>query len=174
VEEASMSGILRVSLVGVAVLVPLSGAAQSRPNLSGNWVLVSATASGTGRGENSSGERPIKSNTASGAAFNCGRECTIVHKGQALTIDKALLASNPNPAPAVTLQLNGRQMSVLDSFNPPREIPVTAKWNGNKLEITSTMGRMTTQLVTVDASELVVVTSSGTDGPRVTLKYKKR
>jgi hypothetical protein len=135
--------------------------------------------SGIGRGEvepsDASAERPTKVNTASGAAFNCGRECTIVHRGLTLTINDALLASNPQAAPAVTLQLNGRQMSVLDSFNPPAEIPATAAWKGNKLVITSSgTVRTTTQLLSIEASELIVITSTGTDAPRVTLKYKKR
>ena len=82
-----MSDMLRASLVAVLVIVPLASAAQPSTNFSGDWVLVSATVSGTrGRGEaetsKASGERRTMGNTASGAAFNCGRECTIVLKGR--------------------------------------------------------------------------------------------
>ena len=176
-----MCGIVRAGLAGVLVLLPVSATAQSRPNLSGDWVLVSATTSGArGTGEagtaDASGERPIRSNTAGGAVFNCGRECTIVHKGQMLTIDKALLGSNTTPAPAVTLQVDGRPTSVLDSFSPNREIPVTAKWNGNKLEITGSTGSHTvTQLVFLDATQLVVVTSFDIAAAQpVTFIYKSK
>jgi len=169
------------SLVAVAVLVPLSGAAQRPPDLSGHWVLVTATtavARTTGRPgtPQASGEVHTTSNTASGAAFNCGSECTIVQKGQMLTVDKAHLDSSPTPAPAVTLRLDDHQLSVVDSFSPKRKIPVTAKWNGDKLEITSSTGSHTiTQLVSIEATQLVVVTSVdiGTVSP-VTFKYTKK
>lgn len=173
---------IAASLVAVAVFVPLSGAAQRRPDLSGHWVLVTATSPAdrtTGRSgtPQASGEVHTTSNTVSGAAFNCGSECTIVQKGQMLTVDEgAHLASRPTPAPAVTLHLDGRQMSVVDSFNPRREIAVTAKWNGDKLEITSSTGLHTiTQLVSIEATQLVVVTSVNIEADQpVTFKYKKK
>lgn len=162
----------------VLVLVPLSGAEQRAPDLSGNWVLVTVTAA-SGRGSDTPQVNPdtrTAVNTASGAAFNCGRECTIVHKGQTLTIDKALLGSDNTPAPAVTLELNDRQMSVIDSFSPTREIPVRAKLIGNKLEIISSTGsRAVTQSIAIDTAQLVVVTSFNRDAARpVTLRYRKK
>jgi hypothetical protein len=168
------------SLVAVAVLVPLSGAAQRPPDLSGDWVLVTATtpaARTIGRSGTPQASGEVHTtNTVSGAAFNCGSECTIVQKGQMLTVDKAHLASHPTPAPAVTLHLDGRQTSVVDSFSPRREIPVTAKWNGDKLEITSSTGLHTiTQLVSIEATQLVVVTSVNIEADQpVTFKYKKK
>jgi hypothetical protein len=60
-----------------------------------------------------------------------------------LTIEKALLGSNATPAPPVTLDLDGRQRPVVDSFSPPRELPVTAAWSGNTIEITTATGRST-------------------------------
>jgi len=176
-----MSGMMKASVLGLLVLVPVSGAAQSRPNFSGDWVLLSATTSATrGTGEagtsTAGGEKRIRSNTASGAAFNCGRECSIVHKGQALTIEKALLALQTTPAPVVKLQLDGRQISVVNSFSPDREIPVTAKWNGDKLEITSATGSGTvTQSLAIEAGQLVVVTSVHRHSAQpVTFRYKKK
>lgn len=175
-----MSGMLRLRLVGMLVIVPLTSAAQRTPTFSGDWVLVSATTSGAGgRGEagssKASGERPVMTNTASGAAFNCGRECTIVHKGQTLTIDKALLASNTTVAPAVTLQLDGRQTPVIDSFNPGGKIPATATWNGEKLQITSAGPSGLTQLLSMEAAQLVVVTSVAREGSSpVTFRYRRK
>jgi hypothetical protein len=170
-------------LVAVAVLVPVSGTAQRRPDLSGHWVLVTATTTGGRTKEKSgtpkaSGEVPTTSTTVSGAAFNCGSECTILQKGPTLTVDQAHLGSNPKPAPAVTLSLDGSQTSVIDSFNPdsPRKIPVTAKWDGSKLEITSATGSHAyTQLVSIEAAQLVVVTSINIEGGQpLTLRYKKK
>jgi hypothetical protein len=176
-----MSGMLRATLVGALAMVPMSSVAQRPPNFSGDWVLVSATSSGsrgTGGAETSmaSGARSTMVNTTSGAAFNCGRECTIVHKGQTLTIDKALLAANPTAAPTVTLHLDGRQTPVVDSFNPSREIPTTAKWSGDKLQITSSSGsRAHIQLLSLDTAQLVVVTSYELEGSSpVTFRYRKK
>lgn len=173
-----MSRISKASLVGVVALVPLSGLAQNRPNFSGDWVLVSATTSGASRGEATpspaAGERPTQSNTASGAAFNCGRECSIVHKGATLAIDKALLASRTEAALAVTVQLDGRERPVPDSFNPGREIPAMATWSGGTLVITSKTGSITmTQRLSLVAAQLVVVTDDSVSESRVTYKYKK-
>jgi len=168
-------------IAAVMALVPLLAAAQRPPDLSGDWVLVSATsAGGGGRGAagetEARGDHRITSYTVSGAAFNCGRGCTIVHKGQTLRIDGAFLGSNDKPAPPVILRLDGRQGAVIDSFNPGREIPATAQWVGDRLKITSPSNRITrTQLVSLEASQLVVVTSANVEGDEpVTFRYKRR
>lgn len=169
------------TMVLLWALVPMLEVGQEAPDFSGEWVLEAATVSGGGRtasgtSQVASGTRKTTSNAISGAAFNCGRGCTILHKRSMLTVDSALLASNPTPAAAVTMQLNGRSASVVDSFNPGREIPVTAKWNGKKLEILSTGGSHTvTQLVSLEAGQLVVVTSGDRDGDSpVTFTYRKK
>jgi len=172
-----MSTLLRAGAISAWVLVPMSIVAQGPPDFSGEWVLASATTSGSGgRGEagtsKTTGERPTSSNVASGAAFNCGRQCSIAHKGQTLTIDKALLAADTTAAAAVTLHLDGRQVPVVDSFNPGRKIPATATWKGGKLEITSTVF---TQLVSIEGAQLVVVTKDNHErSSPVTWRYKRR
>ena len=130
---------------------------------------------GTGRPE-AGGEHQVATNTASGAAFNCGRGCTIVHKGQTLRIDGAFLGSNDKLAPPVILRLDSRQGAVIDSFNPGREIPVTAQWVGDAPKITSPSNRITrTQLLSLEASQLVVVTSANVEGDEpVTFRYKRK
>jgi hypothetical protein len=174
-------GRVLASAASLLLLTPASGAAQRAPNLSGDWVLVSATTSGARSNEPTGasppgGQTPTSTTTVSGAVFNCGRECTIVHKGGTLTVDKALLGSNTAAAPAVVLPFNGRQISVVDSFSPNREIPATAKWTGNKLTITSSPGSHTvTQVLALEATRLVVVTSVGRPGAQpVTFTYKKK
>ena len=172
---------LLARIAAVMALVPLLAAAQHPPDLSGDWVLISATSSGgggrggTGRPEARGGHQ-VATNTASGAAFNCGRACTIVCKGQTLRIDAAYLGSNDKPAPPVILRLDGRQGAVVDSFNPGREIPATAQWVGDRLKITSPSNRITrTQLVSLEASQLVVVTSVNIEGDEpVTFRYKRK
>ena len=182
-----MSKAMRTIVTNIVSLLVMTvaGAARRAPNFSGAWVLVTTTTTSTrssgqvGRPPGSGDSRPM-SNTVSGAAFNCGRECAIVHEGQSLTIDKALLGSDVTPAPAVTLRLDGRQMSVVDSFNPGRQVAVASTWKGDKLEITSGAGsRRTTQLLSVEAAELVVVvtsvnTASAQSAPPVTLRYRTK
>lgn len=177
---SEMFRVMLATLGSLLVLTPLQGAAQRPPDFSGDWVLASATTTG-GRataqsGKSEAGPTPIRSNAVSGAPLNCGRECRIVHKGQMLTIEKAFLASRQTSAPAVVLQIDGRQRSVVDAFSPSREIPVTAKWNGAKLEVSGSTGAHTiTQSVSVEGTELVVITSVNIDSASpVTFRYKKK
>jgi hypothetical protein len=171
---------LAAAFVAALILVPPSVTAQRPPDFSGEWVLVSATASGGGRGgtdrPDAHRENQISSNTVSGAAFNCGRQCTIVQKGQTLTIDGASLASRDKRAPAVTLQMDGHQASVVDSFSPGRQILAAAQWVGDKLKITSPTSYLTTtQFVSLEATQLVVVTSADIEGDQpVTFRYNKK
>lgn len=173
-----MSDMLRATVLGALVLMPSSTAAQ-KPNFSGDWHLESATTAGGARGAGASklsGERTITTNTAGGAAFNCGRECTIIQKGQTLTIEKALLASSSTPAPVVTLQLDGQQAPVIDSFSPNRTILAAAKWKGSEIEIVSSTGSLTfTQLLSAEGAQLVVVTSLDRAGSSpVTFRYRQK
>jgi hypothetical protein len=161
-----------------------AAARQRRPDFSGQWVLVEALVTGSTRGsEETSGPRHTSSNTISGAAFNCGRECTIAQKGLTLTIQNAELADYPGkdrsrPTPAVTLQMDGDQRSVVDSFSPSRQLPVTAKWEGNELEITSGRGSLVqTQSLSLEGKQLVVVNVAQVNGDRgseVTFKYQRK
>ena len=170
-------------LVASFVIGSTAGSAQSRPNLSGAWVLVEALMSGGGRNApegGSAGPRRTSSTTTSGAVFNCGTECTITQKGQTLTIENAQLADYPGkdkskPTPTVTLHLDGRKAEVVDSFSPSRQIPVSARWDGNKLSITSSEpGVGFTQTLSVEGGQLVVVTESARHGGQTIFKYKKK
>jgi hypothetical protein len=140
-------------------------AAQRQPVLSGHWVMISAT-TGDVRGQaparagGASAEHHTRSNTVSGAAFNCGRECTIVQRAGTLTVGGALLSSATTPASTVVLQIDGKAHAVDDSFNPGRHVVATAAWHGNRLEITSPTGSHAfTQTLSVESRQLVVVTS---------------
>jgi hypothetical protein len=170
------------TLVGVMLLLPAWGQTQRRPDFSGEWELVEALASGARRdGAASEGPRRTTSTTISGAAFNCGRGCTIVHKGPKLTIRDAQLAGDvgkARPTPPVTLNLDGRPMKVVDSFNPSRELSVTVRWDGNKVRIDKAdPGIAITQRLSLEDGQFVVVTSTMLHGePRgdVTYRYRRR
>ena len=162
--------------VGLLVVAPLSAATPRVPNFSGQWVLVTATSSG-GRSVNSGAvayttvERPTTSHTAFGAAFNCGRECTIVQDAQTLKIENAFLAARTEPASVVTLQLTGRQLAPVLG----KPVTVTAAWSAERLEIaTESTPVGYSQTLWLDGIQLVVVTSDVQGMSRVTLKYNKK
>jgi hypothetical protein len=176
------------TVVCASVLVPSSGEAQRRPDLSGTWVLVEALATGPGRdtpeGSASAAPRRITATTGFGA-FRCGRECTIIHKGQTFTIKDAELPDytgkdKSQPTPAVTLRLDGRPREVQDSFAPSRQLPVTAHWDGNKVRIESRTADSviaSTQWLSLDDGQLVVViatTLNGVARGEATFKYRKK
>jgi hypothetical protein len=177
--------LLHVIVVGV--LLPTLLETQPRPNFAGEWELVEALASGSSRNSSggvSEGPRRTTSTTISGAAFNCGRGCTIAHKGQTLTIEHAQLAvdqgtDKSRPTPSVTLRLDGREAKVVDSFNSRSELLVTARWQGSKVRIGSVaFGSLVMgQLLSLDDGHLVVVSSTTLQGePRgeTIFRYRKK
>ena len=176
---------LLAALVSASLVMPLAAPTPRTPNFSGTWVWVESRLSGAGRsGETPAGGSRSPVHTSSGAAFNCGRECTLAHKGATLTIDDAQLADykGKDPAertPPVTFRIDGREAEVVDSFNPSRKLSATAKWDGNKLQIASRSGASSisrTQLLSLEDGNLVVVhiaTASG-EPVKVTMKYRKK
>lgn len=161
---------------GGLVLLSTSGLAQRQPNFSGQWELVEALASGPGRdGTASDQPRRTTSTTISGAPFNCGRGCTIVHKGQTLTVARAQLAgAEPSAVPSITLQLDGRETKIVDSFNPPSELSVIARWQGGGLEVETRSGGPLRQTLTIDKNELLVATTNERQGTGTTFRYRKK
>jgi hypothetical protein len=164
-----------IGMVVVLVLLPISGLAQRQPNLSGHWELVEALATGTGRdGTVSDKPRPTTSTTISGAAFNCGRACTITHKGQTLTIANARLADSVE-APDVVLRLDGQQANVINSFGAPGELSTTAGWKGENLEIvTGDRVAVWKQVLSLERTELVVVSAHEGYGIETIFRYRKK
>lgn len=176
---------LLAALISASLVVPLMAQTRRPPDFSGNWVWVESRVSGAGR----SGETPADGtrssvHTSSGAAFNCGRECTIMQKGTTLTIDNAQLADykGKDPAertPPVTFQIDGREAEVVDSFNPPRKLTAATKWDGNKLQITSgsrSSSFLWTQILSLEEGHLMVVHTATPNGEpvRITMKYRKK
>lgn len=171
---------ITILLLGVAAVMPV-GAVQRAPNLSGEWILVSATttASRPGREDAESygrGEIKTMANTVNGVAFNCGIECALAQHAQTLIVDKAMLGSETKSAPALTLQLNGRETSVVNSFTPSDPaLLVTAQWKGDTLEIATAGAHGATQTLSIQSDQLVVVTRMNRpSAPRLTLTYKRK
>jgi hypothetical protein len=152
-------------VIGLALAVgkPAAHSAPA-PNFSGKWALASVTPSGAG-------------SHTSGAAFNCGRSCTITHQGQNLKVESALLASAAGPAPAVTFQLDGREVPVPNSSGRGGQLPAVARWDGDTVEIVTKadpfpMGYK--QTLVLDGAQLVVVTADDQGKSSVKLKYSRK
>jgi hypothetical protein len=178
-----------MALVGAWLIVPAPNEAQREPDLSGTWVLVEALAGGPARdaaGKTASeGPRRTSSTTVSGAPFNCGRGCTITHRGQTLIIEQAQLADYPGkdksrPTPTVTLRLDGLEAEVVNSFSPGAQLPASARWDGDKVRIESRRpdsAVAATQLLSLEGGQLVVVTSvtfGGENRVETTFRYDRR
>ena len=173
------------ALISASLVASLAAQAPRTPNFSGTWVWVESRLNSAGRsGETPAGGARSPVHTSSGAAFNCGRECTIAQKGATLTIDNAQLADykGKDPSertPSVTFRIDGREAEVVDSFNPSRKLSATAKWDGNKLQIATGRGSSSfprTQILSLEEGNLVVVHIATVSGEpvRVTMKYRKK
>jgi hypothetical protein len=137
--------------------------AQKPVELSGTWVLVSAPGmgeqTGTGRGGRSSGGGVVTSEV-SGAAFNCGTECTIVQTAASLTVSRPPDRKGVN-RPDTVIPIDGR----------------LARWEGSTLVVTRPIVSYVevTQRLTVEARRMKVVSSFNVpDDVPLTLIYEKR
>ncbi len=165
------------AILALVALLTASAAPQvAQINLSGEWKLASATANRTRNG--GSGEQPVKQYVMDAHAFNCGRECRIVHKGSTLTVENARLKDGATaPSPTVTIVIDGRSHTVVDSVTPGHTIETSARWEDGKLRITSMLpvGIPITQTVSLEQNQLVVVKSYATDpDAKFTLRYTKK
>jgi len=159
----------------VAVLTAFAAPGVAQPDFSGEWTLTTATSNRVRGG--GSGEQPVRQYVMDFHAFNCGRECRIVHKGSTLTVENAQLKDGATaPSPTVTIVIDGKSHTVVDSFTQGNTIEAVARWQDGKLVITSMAGRLAmTQTVSLEQNQLVVVRSGLTDpDSKWTLRYTKR
>lgn len=123
--------------------------AQRRPDFSGTWVFLEAEATVTRSG----GRGPVRVLEVSGAAFNCGAQCTIVQNARTLTVSRPAPENAPQ-RPDVVLNLNTGG----------------AQWEGNNLVVTQSMGVLQIrQVIALEKDRLIVtsliVTTSVDDAP---------
>ena len=159
----------------VAVLTAFAAPGVAQPDFSGEWTLTTATSNRVRGG--GSGEQPVRDYVMEFHAFNCGRECRIVHKGSTLTVENARLSDGATaPSPSVAFVIDGQSHTVVDSVTPNRTIESVARWQDGKLVITSMAGPMRmTQTVSLEQNQLVVVRSGLTDpDSKWTLRYTRK
>ena len=166
---------MRVHLI-VTLLAVLTGPQQraAQPDLSGDWTLAAAT---TNRSRNGGpGEQPTTSYLSEGSAFNCARECRIVHRDSTITVENALLKAGATArSPTVTIVVDGQPHKVVDSVNIGNTIETIGRWEDGKLLITSTLfGKPNIQTISLENNQLVVVRSFVTSDTKLTLRYTKK
>jgi hypothetical protein len=161
-----------VALVGV--LAGPAAPGQAEPDLSGDWTLASATTNRTRNG--GPGEQPTRTYLSEFSAFNCGRGCRILHKGSTLTVENAQLkAGATTPSPTVSIVVDGRPHTVVDSITLGNTIETVGRWENGKLLITSMLsGIPLSQTISLEQNQLVVVKSFVTSDTKLTLRYTKK
>jgi hypothetical protein len=163
-----------------ATVLSCALAAQDRPDFSGTWTLVlekeKTGPAGVGRGGGGrDGRAPMVRSEVSGAAVNCGTECTIVQTAKTLTIS-GLPSGRGGKLPDVVLNLDGTTSTITQSINPPATYAATAAWDGGKLVVSRTLGRMKiTQTISLEVGKLVVFSTFDVEGSDpVRLTYTKK
>ncbi len=85
----------------------------------------------------------------------------MVLKGSTLTVENAQLEDNPSaPSPTVRIELDGRPHTVVDSVDRGQSLEVTGRLeSGSVLVTTMVAGRPVSQTISLDKTQLVVVSS---------------
>ena len=160
-----------MSFLLATLLVWSGGAAhQSKPDFSGTWTLVdfrSGTDPDTARrGVGTGGGAAGQTGVVSGAAVNCGVECTITQTADTLTVSRPAGRDGTKPPDGV-VYLDGRPMSG----------NVTVKWDDAKLVLTRRILEplVVTQTFSREDDRLIVVAAIGDGkvGP-FTLTYHRK
>jgi beta-lactamase regulating signal transducer with metallopeptidase domain len=147
------------------------------PDFSGHWLLVSATATGRGRGGSGAteGEHKTSSIWASGAPVNCGPECTITQNAGTFTIMRPGEPRYDNGV--VVLNLDGSD----STLTTPRgsQYVFHAHREADKVVVTYDPGYGNgqlgvTQVLSIEGGKLKVVTSFHALDAAVTLTYAKQ
>jgi hypothetical protein len=157
-------------LKSLTALVMVLAQGPTAINLSGDWKLVSSTLS------SASGEVPQNRYVADSRAFNCGRGCRIVHKGSTLTIDNAQLEDAATASsPIVTIELDGQPHTVVDSVNVGSTLEVTGHAeNGTVMITTMVAGRPANQTISLEGTQLVVVSGTTVSANKRIFRYTKK
>lgn len=158
----SMRALAVVIVATVGLLLTSQGlSAQRKPDFSGTWVYVAAEAAVTRNG----GKGPVRVIEVSGAAFNCGVQCTIVQNAQTFSVSPAAL-ENGVKRPDVVLNIAGGESTVTQSLQPLVQYPANAEWNGDQLVVTRSMGVLSIrQTIALEKNQLIVTSLIMTGGP---------
>jgi hypothetical protein len=140
----------RIGIIATAVLAIATMAFAQKPDFSGSWA-----------------PEPAPDAAAGGGGGRGGGPMTIKQTATEITIERAGRGGNTM---STVYKLDGSETKV--AMGQMGEGSATAKWDGNKLVITTKMGdQANTQTLSLDAGVLTIDRTGGR-GPSTT-KYKK-
>jgi hypothetical protein len=166
--------------------------AQTKPDFSGTWTLVSEPGVGTGTrpgrdstssGSTTGGQPPRTGSSArrgnfTGAAFSCDEACMIIQTARTLTV-KLPVAPDGLAPPDVVLPLDGTETTItqiLHAGEPSNSFVATAKWQGNKLVVTRLFGpAAVVQTLALEGREMTITIAVPIEGVApFSYRYVKR
>ena len=111
---------------------------------------------------NGEGKGPVRIIEVSGAAFNCGVECTIKQSGQALLTVSRVPGEDGVTRPPVVLEIVPGDVT----HQPVGPAGTMATWEGDQLVVTRSMGVLSIrQTITIERGQLVVASLVDTGRP---------
>ncbi len=127
--------------------------ARQRPSLSGTWTFLESQVT-TRDGQ----DAPAHILFVDGAGFNCGAACTIVQDGRTLRVLRPEEKGKKPRDIVLTFVSSGT------SAQSAHDNDASARWDGQKLLVTNSMGTMTIHQTIVVQKDRMVVTSQMTVG----------
>jgi hypothetical protein len=163
------------SAIALVLMVAGTPSAQNRPNVAGTWTVVADAAAAVGtvaRPGSRGGLSATDANRGSGgggiggAAFRCHPTCTMIQTATTLTITRPVNPDGTTP-PVVVLNLDGSESPNQQAGRqggPPTPYVAIAKWDGNKLVVTRSLGSqqhlLTVQTLSLESGNLTIVTTN--------------
>ena len=163
-----------LSAAALVLFTATSVSAQAKPDFSGKWTREApagggaAAGGGGGGGQRAGGGGGGRMGGGGGGGFNCGMACAITVTGNVMKVER----TQGEQTVTSTFTLDGS-----DSKNtapgrggaPGVDVVSKAKWDGNKVVITTTRdfngtAVTSTQTLSIEAGKLTIVTTSTMEG----------
>lgn len=127
--------------------------ARQRPSLSGTWTFLESQVT-----RRNGQVAPAHILFVDGAGFNCGAACTIVQDGRTLRVSRP--EENGKKPRDIVLTFAPTETGAQSAHDGD----ATAKWDGQQLLVTNSMGTMTIHQTIAVQKDRMIVTSQMTTG----------
>ena len=129
---------LAIGSVAIAVVLFASGlSAQGKPNFAGKWTLQADPNAAPAGGGGGGGGGAVSGGGGGGGGF-CGMECTITQDAKTIKIERDGRPEHGDDDLQARRHARARTSRPGRSGAPPTDVHSKAKWDGNKLAITTT------------------------------------
>ena len=145
--------------------------AQAKPDFAGKWTReapAGGAAAGGGGGGARGGGGGGRGAGGGGGGFNCGMACTITVTGNVMKVERA--QGDTTVTASFTLDgSDSKNMVPGRQGGEPTAVVSKAKWDGNKVVITTTRDMQgtsvtATQTLSIEAGKLTIVSTSSMEG----------